>query len=951
MRKNKLLLLLALLMTAATGAWADETLLLTIESKDYTDFTSGSKTFDDKVTVNFSNPVYYNGEAGWYSDWDASQLTVAGTNGYTITSCKFYTKEGSANTGYTVQGESPSVYLSEEFVYTDASQSGVIGYPGINKIEVYGTAPAGYTVSLKDGVKDADKWTVSPNPAPEGSPVTIQYTGRLKVKGVTATSEAAEASVPDGAINGKFSVSDTKQVYFSKGNLQATYNTSWTWAFATNQWDYIGNAAGNTSINGGGTISGTGTVDLFGWVGAACAWTGAAQYGISNEKAAAQYGNVEGEALKSDWGTLAITNGGNTANFGWHSLASSEWEYLFKTRTTPSGVRYAHATVNSVPGLVLLPDDWSTDYYSLNNVNDAYDTAYTDNVISSSDWTSKLEAHGAVFLPAGGNRGGATVNDAGNRGNYWSSTPGTSSQSACYFYFGSGRFMGNTSNSTRNRGCSVRLVWEVATSDAPATGNSVDLSTLTADYVAQNGDVLTGETSSYEVTIADGATVTLDGVTINGSSYCIKCAGDATIILKDGSTNTLTNTGGDYPALSIGDANTTLTIQGSTGVLNVSSGMYCAGIGGGYSNTNSTCGNIRIEGGVITAKGGIGGAGIGSDYNPATCGDIIITGGTITAKGGSDAAGIGTGTSDVGNSVCGNITIANTVTKVTATAGENAPHSIGKGSGGKASCGTVTIGGTKYWENNAAVNGGDTYLAQSPLIYDPTAAAKPAATVTTAPTGAAIVGVGKTTALVSGGVADGGTLMYAVTTTNTKPTSTAGFSDAVPTAKDITASGKVYVWYYVKGDDTHSDSEIAATAIEVPVADIIWDATNVSDLEVWGDFSPYTKDGVKLSGNTENVQAVYHNYGDPETDGIVFEAFGSGGFTFTAPADKAFTKIEMKAKGIAGWDDPNLGTGWAYNNLTVTWKGTAAASTVELLKDADMFSGESISYIAFYLSE
>ena len=235
-----------------------------------------------------------------------------------------------------------------------------------------------------------------------------------------------------------------------------------------------------------------------------------------------------------------------------------------------------------------------------------------------------------------------------------------------------------------------------ATSEATPAGKTVDLSTLTADYVAQNGDVLTGETSSYEVTIAAGATVTLDGVTINGSSYCIKCAGDATIILKDGSTNTLTNTGGDYPALSIGDANTTLTIQGSTGVLNVSSGMYCAGIGGGYANTNNTCGNIRIEGGVITAKGGYGGAGIGTDVGDATCGDIIITGGTITAKGGGNAAGIGSGASDSGSSaVCGDITIANTVTKVTATKGENAPYSIGKGNGSNASCGTVTIGGVE----------------------------------------------------------------------------------------------------------------------------------------------------------------------------------------------------------------------------------------------------------------
>ena len=263
-----------------------------------------------------------------------------------------------------------------------------------------------------------------------------------------------------GALIGQFSVSDTKKVYFSKGNLQATYNTSWSWAFATNQWDYIGNAAGNTSINGGGTISGTGTVDLFGWVGAACAWTGAAQYGISNVKQAAQYGNVEGEALKSDWGTLAISNGGNTANFGWHSLASGEWEYLFKTRTTPSGVRYAHATVNSVPGLVLLPDDWSTDYYSLNKVNDATGTDYTDNVISSSDWTSKLEAHGAVFLPAGGYRNGAEVSDAGDKGNYWSSTSSPIAQSAPYFYFGSAVFWGHTSNSMRSRGCSVRLVYD-----------------------------------------------------------------------------------------------------------------------------------------------------------------------------------------------------------------------------------------------------------------------------------------------------------------------------------------------------------------------------------------------------------------------------------------------------------------------------------------------------------
>ena len=232
--------------------------------------------------------------------------------------------------------------------------------------------------------------------------------------------------------------------------------------------------------------------------------------------------------------------------------------------------------------------------------------------------------------------------------------------------------------------------------------------------------------------------------------------------------------------------------------------------------------------------------------------------------------------------------------------------------------------------------------------------AKPAATVTTAPTGAAIVGVGKSTALVSGGVADGGTLMYAVTTTNTKPASTDGFSATVPTAQTITASGTVYVWYYVKGDDTHSDSEIAATAIEVPVADVVWDATNVSDIYVGGNF--YMNDGVTLSANAEDIHAGWNDTGDPKTEGISFQVFETGGYTFTAPSGKAFTKIEMTLIGSEGWDIADLGTGWTFvedapNKIyKVTWTGSAA-STDALLPDTDDFVGATVTSIAFYLSE
>ena len=509
-----------------------------------------------------------------------------------------------------------------------------------------------------------------------------------------------------------------------------------------------------------------------------------------------------------------------------------------------------------------------------------------------------------------------------------------------------------------------------ATSEAaPAAGKTVDLATLTADYEAKDGETLTGTLAgNYKITIADGATVTLDGVTINGvndGSYewaGITCDGDATIILSG--TNTVKGFYEDYPGIQAA-ADKTLTING-TGSLTASSYGYGAGIGGGSGvacgnieiqdgtitatsveygagiggGGNAACGNITISGGTVTATGGARGAGIGGGrrgLDNGSCGNILISGGTVTATGGDDAAGIGGGRgyNSGYKSSCGTITITTGVTSVTATKGESADNSIGAGNLG--TCGTVTIGG---------VEGA---ITTSPYTYDPTAQAKEPATVTTAPTGAAVVGVGKTTALVSGGVADGGTLWYAVTTTNTKPASTDGFSDAVPTAKDITASGKVYVWYYVKGDDTHTDSEIAATAIEVPVADIVWDATNVSDLYVSGT-GEYEKEGVKLSCNANQISAAWHNYGDPTKDGISFNTRETGGFTFTAPTGKAFAKIEMKANGPGGWSNANLGTGWAFNNTTVTWTGSA--STVDLLTGANKFNkGTYISYIAFYLSE
>ena len=279
----------------------------------------------------------------------------------------------------------------------------------------------------------------------------------------------AWAQAPSGAINGKFTVNaDGDLVYFAKGNLQATYNGSaWSWALATNQWDYIGYEAANTSIDGNGTISGTGTVDLFGWVGENSAFTGTAIYGITNSTDGAQYGNTKSEALKSDWGTLI--------GEGWRTLTIDEWDYVLNTRTTTSGVRYAKATVNGIVGLILLPDDWSTGYYTLastNTVGAHYDT----NVISSDDWTNSLEAHGAVFLPAGGYRNnGTTVNNPNDQGFYWSATSSSSNASQARRLNFTNMGMNLSSGTVRYRGHSVRLVYEAPLAPAPtnACGNGL----------------------------------------------------------------------------------------------------------------------------------------------------------------------------------------------------------------------------------------------------------------------------------------------------------------------------------------------------------------------------------------------------------------------------------------------------------------------------------------------
>ena len=194
--------------------------------------------------------------------------------------------------------------------------------------------------------------------------------------------------------SGVISVSDTKKVYFSCGNLQYQASTG-TWRFAEHAWDIRGEDNDNRSE------SYKGWIDLFYW----------GKY--DNPTKIEPTDNV----TDGEWKNYIIANGGDDS---WRLLTFDEWHYVFHIRKTASGIRFAKAIVNGINGVVLLPDNWNTQSHFLRNIN-VIEAQYNSNIISQTDWTNKLEANGAVFLPAAGSYSGTSF-AVGAEGDYWTTT-------------------------------------------------------------------------------------------------------------------------------------------------------------------------------------------------------------------------------------------------------------------------------------------------------------------------------------------------------------------------------------------------------------------------------------------------------------------------------------------------------------------------------------------------
>ena len=246
--------------------------------------------------------------------------------------------------------------------------------------------------------------------------------------------------VKDGALPGKFSIGNNKQIQFSQGNLQYQASTN-TWRFAEQQCGIIGEANKNISS------SYSGWIDLFCW-------------NTSNNPLQLS-SNYELDTVFTDWCKNKISNGGNKA-WLWRTLTPDEWDYLMDRSIDEDGKEGLSfgGKVNGISGYIILPDAWATPE-GLVIDDDDDEISY-----SQSEW-QKMQAAGAVFLPAAGDRSNEdNIEYVGTLGIYWlSHFVGSTwlSDAPHADAFGFETTIGFTVDSQVecSMGCSVRLVKDV----------------------------------------------------------------------------------------------------------------------------------------------------------------------------------------------------------------------------------------------------------------------------------------------------------------------------------------------------------------------------------------------------------------------------------------------------------------------------------------------------------
>ena len=219
--------------------------------------------------------------------------------------------------------------------------------------------------------------------------------------------------------------------------------------------------------------------------------------------------------------------------------------------------------------------------------------------------------------------------------------------------------------------------------------------TLGTDYTYSGGVLRITQDGTYNISMAPGVTttpdrivvvtgvtanITLNDVSIDVRANVTQCAFDMTganVDLTIRGNNNLFS-GNDRAGLEV-PAGSVLTIDGgASDVLNASSGLGGAGIGGGYGSNGGT---ITIAGGIVNATSRDG-AGIGGGVEHSA-GTVNITGGDVTATGLGFGSGIGGGYGLTG----GNGGTVNISGGLVTARGNNIGAGIGGGGGGAVKAG------------------------------------------------------------------------------------------------------------------------------------------------------------------------------------------------------------------------------------------------------------------------
>ena len=207
--------------------------------------------------------------------------------------------------------------------------------------------------------------------------------------------------------------------------------------------------------------------------------------------------------------------------------------------------------------------------------------------------------------------------------------------------------------------------------------------------------------------------------------------------------------------------------------------------------------------------------------------------------------------------------------------------------------GTATVTVTDVTGGNYVVNGSTTFTISS----------APKASITAAPTAKTLTYNETAQDLVNAGTASNGTVYYKVTTSNTKPSDTSGFSSSIPTGTD---AGTYYVWYYAKGDTGYDDGDISSSAVTVTIAqeeETIETSASITDDYI----TEYQSGGNSIDNDNVKVEIV-NNSSNTLISGVVFNNLNSEDtWIYNDNGDVTLTLT----------DDINSGTTVEYNGGTL----------------------------------